>query len=69
MEQPSTNEQGNIDARLRVIFDNGTESNLLMRSLQKALQQDAAERRIVEPAAGPLFSDQNEQDDEASGVV
>jgi T5orf172 domain len=69
MEQPSTNEHGNIDARLRVIFDNGTESNLLMRSLQKALQQDPAGRRIVEPAAGPLFSDQNEQDDEASGIV
>ncbi|QND66360.1 GIY-YIG nuclease family protein [Mesorhizobium loti] len=69
MEQPATNEHGNIDARLRVIFDNGTESNLLMRSLQKALQQDPAGRRIVEPSAGPLFSDQNEDGDEASGVV
>ena len=69
MEQPATNEHGNIDARLRVIFDNGTESNLLMRSLQKALQQDPAGRRIVEPSAGPLFSDQNENGDEASGIV
>ena len=69
MEQPATNEHGNIDARLRVIFDNGTESNLLMRSLQKALQQDPAGRRIVEPSAGPLFSDQNEEGDEASGIV
>lgn len=69
MEQPSVNEHGNIDARLRVIFDNGTESNLLMRSLQKALQQDPAGRRIVEPSAGPLFADQNEEGDEASGIV
>jgi hypothetical protein len=69
MEQPSVNEHGNIDARLRVIFDNGTESNLLMRSLQKALQQDPAGRRIVELSAGPLFSDQNEEGDEASGIV
>ena len=69
MEQPATNEHGNIDARLRVIFDNGTESNLLMRSLQKALQQDPAGRRIVEPSAGPLFADQNEEGDEASGIV
>ncbi|MHC6154811.1 GIY-YIG nuclease family protein [Bradyrhizobium elkanii] len=69
MEQPTVNEHGNIDARLRVIFDNGTESNLLMRSLQKALQQDPAGRRIVEPSAGPLFTDQNEEGDEASGVV
>jgi hypothetical protein len=69
MEQPATNEHGNIDARLRVIFDNGTESNLLMRSLQKALQQDPAGRRIVEPSAGPLFAGQNEEGDEASGIV
>ena len=32
-------DQGRSDARLRVIFDNGTESNLLMRSLQKALSR------------------------------
>jgi len=69
MDEPFTNEHGNIDARLRVIFDNGTESNLLMRSLQKALQQDPAGRRIVEPSAGPLFTDQNEDGDEASGIV
>jgi len=69
MEQPAVNEHGNIDARLRVIFDNGTESNLLMRSLQKALQQDPAGRRIIEPTAGPLFADQNEDGDEASGTI
>ena len=69
MEEPFTNEHGNVDARLRVIYDNGTESNLLMRSLQKALQQDPAGRRIIEPSAGPLFTDQNEEGDEASGVV
>jgi hypothetical protein len=69
MEEPFTNDQGKIDARLRVIFDNGTESNLLMRSFQKALQQDPAGRRIIEPTAGPLFADQNEEGDEASGII
>lgn len=69
MEEPFANEHGHVDARLRVIFDNGTESNLLMRSLQKALQQDPAGRRIIEPSAGPLFSDQDEEGDEASGIV
>lgn len=64
-----TNENGNVDARLRVIFDNGTESNLLLRSLQKALQQDPAGRRVVEPSAGPLFAERNEDGDEASGTV
>jgi hypothetical protein len=69
MDEAFSNEHGNIDARLRVIFDNGTESNLLMRSLQKALQQDPAGRRIIEPLAGPLFAGQNEDGDEASGTV
>jgi hypothetical protein len=69
MEEPFTNEHGYVDARLRVIFDNGTESNLLMRSLQKALQQDPAGRRVVEENAGPLFADRNEDGDEASGIV
>jgi hypothetical protein len=69
MDEAFSNEHGNIDARLRVIFDNGTESNLLMRSLQKALQQDPAGRRIIEPSAGPLFADRNEEGDEASGTV
>lgn len=69
MDQPVANEQGTLDARLRVIFDNGTESNLLMRSLQKALQQDPAGRRILDPSAGPLFADQTQDGDEASGIV
>ena len=69
MEEPYKNEHGYVEARLRVIFDNGTESNLLMRSLQKALQQDPAGRRIVEPTAGPLFGDDSEEGDEASGIV
>lgn len=69
MEEPFKNEHGYTEARLRVIFDNGTESNLLMRSLQKALQQDPAGRRIIEPTAGPLFCDHSEEGDEASGVV
>ncbi len=46
---------GEIDARLRVIFGNGTESDLLLRSLQRALYKDEAGRRITEPEAGPLF--------------
>lgn len=31
---------GDPDARLRVIYSNGTESNLLLRSLQRALYKD-----------------------------
>ncbi|MFC3088078.1 GIY-YIG nuclease family protein [Tabrizicola soli] len=61
--------QGRTDARLRVIFDNGTESNMLMRSLQRALNKDEAGRRITEPVAGPLFADRPEDGDEASGTI
>jgi len=64
-----TNAQGRRDARLRVIFDNGTESNMLMRSLQRALNEDEAGRRITEATAGPLFTSRNEDGDEASGTI
>jgi len=64
-----TTEHGRTDSRLRVIFDNGTESNMLMRSLQRALNKDDAGRRITDPTAGPLFSDQTAEGDEASGTI
>lgn len=48
------------DYRLRVIYDNRTESDLLLRSLQKALYEDDA---------GPLFDDTIEEDDLASGII
>lgn len=60
---------GETDARLRVVYSNGTESNLLRRSLQRALYKDDAGRRITEPTAGPLFADDNGDDDQASGTI
>jgi len=60
---------GEYDARLRVIYSNGTESNLLRRSLQRALYKDEAGRRITEPTAGPLFTDDNDDEDIASGTI
>lgn len=60
---------GATDARLRVIYDNGTESDLLMRSLQRALYKDDAGRRITDPSAGPLFSDEAEEGDIDSGTI
>ncbi len=61
--------QGRTDARLRVIYDNGTESNLLMRSLQRALNADEAGRRITDPIAGPLFSGVADENELASGTI
>ncbi|MBB2197869.1 MAG: GIY-YIG nuclease family protein [Gluconacetobacter sp.] len=60
---------GESDARLRVIYSNGTESNLLLRSLQRALYKDETSRRVSEPSAGPLFAGENEDDDLASGTI
>jgi hypothetical protein len=48
---------GETDARLRVIYSNGTESDLLLRSLQRALYKDDGGRRVTEPLAGPLFGE------------
>lgn len=57
------------DSRLRVIYDNGTESDVLLRSLQRALHRDNAGRRITDLDSGPLFSGEIEGGDEDSGTI
>jgi hypothetical protein len=57
------------DSRLRVVYDNGTESNLLVRSFQRALHRDAAARLITNPDTGPLFAQERDNDDLASGTI
>ena len=60
---------GESDARLRVIYANGTESNLLRRSLQRALYKDDTGRRLTDMDMGPLFGDSPETDDIESGTI
>ena len=60
---------GESDARLRVIYANGTESNLLRRSLQRALYKDETGRRLSDPDMGPLFGGEAEPDDIESGTI
>lgn len=67
--EPIKAPNGEADARLRVIYSNATESDLLLRSLQRALYKDEAGRRITEPSAGPLFSGEKGDDDVASGTI
>jgi hypothetical protein len=59
------------DMRLRVIYDNGTENEVLQRSLQRALHRDEVARLITAPEsdAGPLFGDSAEPDDIESGTI
>lgn len=67
--EPIKAPNGETDARLRAIYSNGTESNLLLRSLQRALYKDETGRRITEPTAGPLFADETDDSDLASGKI
>ena len=70
MGETFTTDHGRSDARLRVIFDNGTQSEMLMRSLQRSLNADGdAGRRVVEANAGPLFSSRHEDGDQPSGTI
>ena len=57
------------DRRLRVIYDNGTESDILLRSFQRGLYKDEAGRRVTDPSAGPLFDAVAGDDDTESGTI
>ena len=61
--------QGKKDARLRVVFSNGTESNLLRLSLVRALYKDETARRITAPDSSYLFGDFLEKGDLESGTI
>jgi hypothetical protein len=69
MGEPFVSDYGRPDRRLRVVYDNATESDLLLRSLQRALNKDKASRRITEPDFGPLFSADAAEDDLPTGYI
>jgi T5orf172 domain len=57
------------DSRLRVIYDNGTESDVRQRSFQRALHRDEVARLISDPGSGQLFGDTLEDADIVSGTI
>jgi len=68
--EPLKTTAGEVDRRLRVIFANGTESNLLLRSLQRAFYNDPAARRLISLESGQLsFGGELDADDVASGTI
>ena len=69
MGEPFIGDHGRPDRRLRIVYDNATESDLLLRSLQRALNKDKASRRITKPDFGPLFSDITAADDLPTGAI
>jgi T5orf172 domain len=69
MGKPFVSDYGRQDCRLRVVYDNATESDLLLRSLQRALNKDRTSRRISNPDFGPLFSSAEAEDDLLTGYI
>ncbi len=57
------------DSRLRVIYDNGTESDVLLRSFQRAFYRDDAARVVSNTDSGPLFGDERAHDDSKTGTI
>lgn len=61
---------GRPDRRLKVIFNNGTQSGMLLRSFQKQLWQDDVARRITNPMdLGPMFTGQVVEEYRTSGTI
>jgi len=62
--------RGKVNARLKCIFENGTESNMLLRSLATELYKDESGRRVLDIAEDydPEL-DQITQDDKVTGYI
>ena len=60
---------GKKNARLRLIFDNGTEGNHLLRSLATELYKDPNGRRVTSTDMGPLFEDRPAEGDTQTGMI
>lgn len=69
MGESFISDYGLPNCRLRVVYDNGTESDLLLRSLQRALNKDKTSRRITTPDLGPLFLSSEAAGDLPTGYI
>jgi hypothetical protein len=72
MYEGAKTKDGRDNPRLRVVFDNKTESDLLLRSLSRSLYPDGntpVGRRLIRKDDGPLFGDAPEPDDIEAGTI
>jgi len=62
--------RGKVNAKLRCIFENGTESNMLLRSLATELYKDESGRRVL-PVCEDLLAEPKQvtADDRATGTL
>lgn len=72
MHEGTKTKDGRDNPRLRVIFDNHTEGNLLLRSLSRSLYPDGdtpVGRRLIRKDDGPLFGSVSEPKDIETGTI
>jgi hypothetical protein len=72
MYEGTKTKDGRDNPRLRVIYDNQTESNLLLRSLSRSLYPDGSTpvgRRLIRKNDGPLFGNAAEPEDIETGTI
>ena len=72
MHEYSKTKDGRDNPRLRVIFDNHTESDLLLHSLRRSLYPDGdipVGQRLIRKDDGPLFGSTVEPDDIQTGTI
>ncbi|MBN2897386.1 MAG: GIY-YIG nuclease family protein [Clostridia bacterium] len=62
---------GNTDARLYCVFENGTESNMFLRSLAAAMWKDVANRQVIDADQVEMFNNTYaaNSEDEATGSI
>jgi len=62
---------GNVNARLYCVFENGTESNMLLRSLAAALWKDENSRHVLDVKKKELleYAEQTSEDDKPTGYI
>lgn len=62
---------GNVNARLYCVFENGTESNMLLRSLAAALWKDGQSQQVIDAVQSDGFQDSEKTDpnDQPTGYI
>ncbi|MDB4806022.1 GIY-YIG nuclease family protein [Akkermansiaceae bacterium] len=57
------------DRRLKLVFDNGTQSNQLLLSFKRLINGDPTARIISNPESGAFFSDEVTEGDKSTGKI
>ena len=67
--QSERDNDARTDRRLKLIFDNGTESNQLLLSFKRVINADPSARIVTSLESEPLFSNEVQEGDVATGTL